>query len=328
MIASERGFNRSFFYCRRNKNIQYPLSIELSPLLNDGRALTYETNDYWDSEKSMFLDIISDMIIYKFYTMRSFKVPNSPYDVPIDFLIKNDIKNVNVNYSVCFTENNLRSRYPMLKNYNSTEIFKVLQSISNTKFKISNYQVRYLLNNKKSSFPYSNYNCNEMLNILNLEVTDEKRSHNGLIVYNRSYSITFPSILASYFFSNVISINVDWIDEKFYKLPEIAQMIYKLIILHDNSKNDICISMRKLAKKLNLIINSSSTHLGIIRKNLDVLKKNCFIKDFNEYSERSNKHVKLIKYVVDNSKLLNEETNQNIENRATVMNVNSNYNER
>lgn len=295
MIASERSFNRSMFYCKRNKNIQFPITFELNPLINDGKEFTYETDDYWDSEKSMFLDIITDMILHKFYFLRTLKVPKNPYIVPDRFLKDPEGKIGMSENHMCFSEENLRDRYSMLEKYNSNEIYKVLLSISNTKFKMTSFPTRYCLDKKIKSFSFLANKIESMSNLFDLTVTDQKNSFNNSRVYDRSYSIVFSNNLGLFFLNNVILINTDLLDEELYKLPDISQMIYKMIILPEYKVKVVKISMKKLVKKLNLKVNSSSSHLSVVRKHLDILKNNNFIKNHYETIERFSRQVTIEK---------------------------------
>ena len=296
-ISSERSFNKSIICCRKNKNIEYPRKIRLDSFFNFTLNFDFEISDYWNSEKSMILDVISDYILCRFYLSDSITVPQSPYNVnPSYILTKKEFEDFNDDsHPYIIQESILKSKYTFLKKYSSSKLYNLIKSVSDTKIRFNEYPVRTIHKfGNKSTFPFINYISNSMENIFSLQVIDEKKKNIEII--ERIYKVNFESTLGRLFFRNLTSINIDWVNKDLYKLNKGSQLLFKTIVLPIKQKQ-INVRLDYISEKLDITMNSSSTHLVTIRSYLEELKNNNFILDYEEYRTGRLSFVKIEKKI-------------------------------
>lgn len=283
MVPTERSLNNIFRI--PNKKNKFPISIPT--LFSDYDINKIKINDmyyyskFWNYETFIMLDIIVQKLLKTHYILLNHtSIPLSPYDQNcLHFLnkynLEEEINSIILDPQISFCENELLMEYPFLKKYNIYQILS--KSLCNNEILLPYYKVRYLLKTDLGlKFPYMIYTKNTPEVFLNLSIKEDIFNNK---VRDRLYTIDFKSNLSKYFYSNCISLNIDFMNDTFYDLSEITQSIYRLII--SNMKNStIQITTENIAAKVGLNLDNVGYYNKVIQKHLNILKENKYITNF------------------------------------------------
>jgi hypothetical protein len=179
------------------------------------------------------------------------------------------------------TDSYLKEQLPFLKAYSSQQICDMIKQTSETKLRM-NYPIRFYDGKNYQNFPYNNYNENgscsffTLLNVSNSNVS--KDNH----ILAREYEISFNTFLGYWFVQNCVSCYTDLLPGKFYLMSDYAQLFYRLLILpyFNGVKNPI--SVDEIRKRL--VFKTKDTYMvrKVIKRILDELESNSFIRDPKE----------------------------------------------
>jgi len=266
-LISERSINRTLKTIDgRGKKIEFPHKFD------DNLIVTGP----WNMNNFMILDIIADLIIRKFYYKKE-HIPINPYD-PIVIeraskLTKETLKFVDSTSSISnifIKDKELFMSYKFLLDYNSNQIYDMLKSAADCKFKII-YPVR-IYNPETKRYEVENYNNfeNGFESLFDLEITNENRV--GKKLFGLSYKISFNSCLSRLFVYNVLAVNYDWINIEMYSSNNMAQLIYRKYILTNHKRKEYIIPYDDFNKVLGLNISNITVAKKKIEKGLEVLR--------------------------------------------------------
>lgn len=278
-IRTDRGFAYSLKPI--NKYINLPLTTKDNE--------TYF--DYWDHKDHMILDILSDYIFNEFYKN---KKPASMFELPNKYILKNvknekffnnfDLYNDSTSeYIFEFEDRILYQKYPLLRKYNSTQLFKMIEAVSKKKFNMK-YNIRFvkknvISKNKINLHPYNKEYLNtKPENIFDLNVISDDVKY----IKNRKYELKFNSLIGLGFIQNILLLNLNLIINnksdkdkyKIYDLSNLSQFIYRRFI-----------SIHKKNKKTNLAIQDFEEFIPSYKTNLSIFKIK-ITKAFNELIDK------------------------------------------
>lgn len=174
------------------------------------------------------------------------------------------------------TDSYLKSQLPFLKKYSSKQICEIIKQTSDCKI-LMNLPIRFFDGKNYQNFPYNNYHkLYTFFNLIN--VVNSKLSKDGHIL-EREYEIRFDTPLGYFYIQNCISCYTDLLPGKFYLMSDYAQLFYRMLILpyYNNVKNPI--GIEEIKKRL--VLKTKDTYMvrKIIKRILDELESNTFIKD-------------------------------------------------
>ena len=187
--------------------------------------------------------------------------------------------------TIVLNDGNLRKELPFLGKYSSKQIADMITQTSENVLWM-NYPV-CIYNGKYSEvFPFHNFGFNSRLFTL-VGINPSKVSKNKNVL-EREYYIQFNTILGYAFMQNMISCYMDLLPGKFYEMSDYAQLYYRLFILSyfPNKKTGKIpknpITIDEIRQRLVLKTKDTYTVRGVIRRILEELKSNHFIKDYSE----------------------------------------------
>jgi len=179
------------------------------------------------------------------------------------------------------TDSYLKEQLPFLKKYSSQQICNMIRQTSESKLRM-NYPIRFYDGKNYQNFPYNNYNENgscgffTLLNVSNSNVS--KDNH----ILAREYEISFNTFLGYWFVQNCVSCYTDLLPGKFYLMSDYAQLFYRLLILpyYGGVKNPIIVD--EIRKRLVFKTKDTFMVRQVIKRILDELESNSFIRDPKE----------------------------------------------
>lgn len=282
-IASERSLNKAIVPVPNRKKVEFPFTIDKS-LLTINKINNFSCTKNWTSTDFMMIDIITDLSFNRFY-QKTFNcgTPNSPFSAPDQVFIKTDnfgnnngVKDFEMKLSISVEE--IKLRYPFVSKYTSLELYNMLKNASNCKF-IFPYECRTLLKSgKKKIFPVKMFESDDYKNLFDVEISDSIKSEDGKIL-DMNFCINFLSSLSILYFKNIISVNVDWLDDKIYNLSEYSQHLYRKVILI-STKKKIEVRIQNVVDMLNLSPDATS-YVYVIKRALNELLEKKFIKSYS-----------------------------------------------
>jgi hypothetical protein len=174
----------------------------------------------------------------------------------------------------------LKNIYPFLKKYSSIQFQDIIRNTANCKIGMT-YPVRYYDGMEYINIKYDNYNCPcSFFTLDRINIT--KTSSNGNVL-ERSYELTFNTYLGYFFIQNAVSsLYTDLLPDKFYSLSDYAQLYYRLLILPYFGKVKNPIRMDEIRHRLDLKTSDTSMLRKTIKRILDELKEESFIRNFEE----------------------------------------------
>ena len=178
-------------------------------------------------------------------------------------------------------------------NLSSNKIFRLILDTSRVEFKLT-FPVRLEKNGKKKTQHW--YPMNFFSRFFEFGYFDKDQRSDGFVV-NREYYVIFNTILGELFVSNLTSHNFDYLDNSFYKLPDLAQVFYKTQILH-HTLNKMELYLENFAIRLNLKMSNRTMLRQTIENNiLNPLCKSGFIKSYRRERNalRGEKYIMFLK---------------------------------
>lgn len=177
------------------------------------------------------------------------------------------------------TDAYLKQEIPILNQYSSRQIFDTVKQTGEYVVRM-NYPIRFFDGKIYQNFPFNNYKfpCS-FFRLLNVQ--DSKISKDGHIL-EREYSIRFDTFLGYFFTQNCLSCYTDLLPDKFYSMSDYAQLFYRILILpyYGNVKNPVGID--EVRARLALKTKDTFMVRKIVKRILDELESNAFIKEPKE----------------------------------------------
>jgi len=188
--------------------------------------------------------------------------------------------------SIILNDGELRRELPFLRKYSSKQIMEMIIQTSNC-FLWMSYPIYVYTGKQYEVIPFDNFGFNSRL--FTLGGINESKISKSKKVLEREYLIQFDTILGYAFQQNMISSYIDFLPGKFYEMSDYAQLYYRIFILsyYPNKgtgkipKNPL--SFDEIKQRLVLITKDNSTlRKTVIKRILEELKSNRFIKDYSE----------------------------------------------
>ena len=187
--------------------------------------------------------------------------------------------------NVILNDGTLRKELPFLQKFSSKQIWIMIYQTYECLLWM-NYPICFHDGKKYNVFPFNNFGYTSSLftleKIYNIRVSKNNK------VLAREYHIRFDTILGYAFMQNMISCYTDFLPGKFYELSDYAQLYYRLFILSyypikkigKIPKNPL--SIDEIRQRLVLLTKDTSMVKKVVRRILEELASNRFIKDFKE----------------------------------------------
>jgi hypothetical protein len=175
----------------------------------------------------------------------------------------------------------LRQQVAPLRPYTSTEIHEMLKGTSEFMVRMM-YSIRYFDSESKkySNYAFNNYNLSSRLfSLTGSEIT--KTTGSGHIL-EREYTISFDTLLGYFYCQNCLSCFTDLLPDKFYDLSDYAQLLYRTLILPYFKGAKIPIGINEIRHRLVLKTRDTFMVRKVIRRILDELEANSFIREPKE----------------------------------------------
>jgi len=162
-------------------------------------------------------------------------------------------------YSIGFNDIHFRKHTGL--RISSAEILNLLLDTSRVEFKLC-YPVR--LKTTGNDEVYHHMNCYSRF----FEVIDQpERVRKDGIVQLRRYRVLFSTLLGELFVNNLKARYNDWVNRKFYSLPDSAQLFYRRIMLNNNHK-DIPVLLSNIAKAAGLSTSDEGNLIRTVERNI------------------------------------------------------------
>ena len=178
-----------------------------------------------------------------------------------------------------FTDSYLKEQIPFLKKYSSNQIAEFFKETSECSIRM-NFPVRFFDGSNYQTFSFNNYNFPCRLFTLS-QVKPSKVSSDGHIL-EREYSIKLDTFLGYFYSQNCISCYVDLLPDKFYLMSDYAQLFYRLLVLPYFNKVKNPIGIEEIRKRL--VLKTKDTYMvrKVVKRVLEELEANSFIKEPKE----------------------------------------------
>ena len=209
-------------------------------------------------------DIVPDTMTMEFYsTMKDVDPP---------------IESMKECISISINDGFLRNQLPFLRKYSSVNIRDMIIDTARCKIK-TYYPIRFFDGKKFHNYPFDNHYLSMPFFSL-VDISDGKKSKSGAVL-NRNYHIRFDTVLGYMFMQNCMSAYTDLLPDKFYRLSDYAQLLYRKLILpyYDDLMNPIKL---EIIKKQLVLTSDSYGCRNITKRILRELKINDFINDPKE----------------------------------------------
>ena len=95
----------------------------------------------------------------------------------------------------------------------------------------------------------------------------DRDTRNDGIVQSRQYYISFNTTLGELFAHNLLFKSYDWLDNRFYSLPDNAQVFYRRFLVHNDYKS-IPLKIETIVEGLNLHDKNITNLTGTIETNI------------------------------------------------------------
>jgi len=181
--------------------------------------------------------------------------------------------------TINFTDGYLKEQIPFLEKYSSRQIGEMIQKTSECVVRM-NLPVRFFDGKNYQNFAFNNYHLPCRLFTLS-QVKNIRVSSDGHIL-EREYSIKLDTFLGYFYAQNCISCYVDLLPDKFYLMSDYAQLFYRMLVLpyFNNVKNPI--GIEEIRNRL--VLKTKDTYMvrQVVKRVLDELEGNSFIKEPKE----------------------------------------------
>jgi hypothetical protein len=215
----------------------------------------------------------------------SFSEDEKLYDVDKAHGRINKIKTVILN------DGQLRRELPFLRKYSSKQIMEMIVQTYKCQLWM-NYPICYYTGKRYALFPFNNFGFNSRLFTLKgvraSKISKESEKSPKARVLEREYLIEFNTILGYAFMQNMFASYIDLIPGKFYAMSPYAQLYYRIFILSyfpikgsgKIPKNPL--SIDEIRQRLVMKTKDTYAVRKIVKRILEELKANRFIKDYSE----------------------------------------------
>jgi len=266
---SERGMNKVIPTIDKRKAVVFPVQW------TDKWGNTCSANKgYWTAKNYRVMDALGYMLLLK---EGGDRLPDEHYPIFDDLMdIETRERQLNgiVNelstgistsvyhqtvYSIGFNDIHFR-KHTGLK-ASSSDILNLLLDTSHVEFKLC-YPVR--LNSTGTDDGYHHMNFYSRF----FEVSEyPERVRKDGIVQLRRYRVFFNTLLGELFVNNLKARYNDWVDRKFYSLPDSAQLFYRRIMLHNNFQ-DIPVLLTNIANAAGLCTSDEGNLIRTVERNI------------------------------------------------------------
>ena len=228
---SERGTNRVIPAISKNNGQSWPVEYE-----DIWGNTCHISNGHWGAKNHIVMDVIGNMFLLK---EGGDCLPKNAEPIFNDlFEIQSLEKHLNGNsesvipvrrrHSIRFTDEHFR-QYTDLR-MNSNEIKALLLETSRVEFKLT-FPVRL----KSTGAKENTHRMNYYSRFFEIGHEDLSVKSNG-VVLSRRYTVVFSTLLGELFANNLLAKFNDRIDNRFYQLPNSAQIFYRKALIHNDIK--------------------------------------------------------------------------------------------
>jgi len=145
---------------------------------------------------------------------------------------------------------------------NSNEIRDLLLETSRVEFKLV-FPVRM---KDHKGMKEKTYRMNFFSRLFEFGYIDKEIRSDGFVL-SREYYISFNTVLGELFVHNLLTKNYDWLESRFYVLPNNAQVFYRRFLLHNNYKS-IQINLETIRDRLNLDDKNITNLRNTVERNI------------------------------------------------------------
>ena len=115
---------------------------------------------------------------------------------------------------------------------------------------------------------------------------EELKVRSDDVVQGRKYRVMFNTLLGEFFVNNLLARYNDRIDQKFYLLPDSAQIFYRRMLIH-HSYREFEVYLSKIAEAVGLRDSNASNLIKTVESNiLEPLKHDRIYRILREDAER------------------------------------------
>lgn len=180
---------------------------------------------------------------------------------------------------ISITDAYLKKHLHFLKKYSSSKLHDIIQDTYNCKVEMR-YPIRYYDREEYCDIEFNNFG--HPSSFFTFNVHNSKISSDGNIL-ERQYHIKFKTYLGYFFTQNAVgSLWTDLIPDKFYGMSDYAQLYYRLLILPFYGKVKNPIRMDEIRQRLDLKTTDTSMLRKTIKRILDELEAESFIRNPQE----------------------------------------------
>ena len=261
---------------------------------HDYNKTFFKCTDTFGAKQLMIIDILSTLAFHKVYNDKGYDIEfneflfdnkkrkvTSMFKFNIENLIQDimDLKPI----SIEFTDKYLRKKLPCIDKIKKQDLFTLILNLSKNKIKMRYPAAYFDKKFLKESHTVRYESC-----LFSLETIEENNV--------RNYKVTFDTLLGKLLINNVLSVNRGIVIDKFYKLNNTTQLLYRYLMLpfHASRKKDLTIE--DIKSRLNLKSRDYEIIKYIVPKCLESLRLNSFISKwkFNQITNNfSYEHVGL-----------------------------------
>jgi len=193
----------------------------------------------------------------------------------------------------------LKKMVPILKKYSSNQIYKMIQRTAECKIKIF-YPIRCFDDGSYTNIKNEIYSFSSSFFRLT-EVKPIKYSKDKKILA-RSYTLIFDNILSYFYVHNVLACYIDILPGRFYSLSDNAQLFYRLLVLPYFKQVKNPIGLKEIKNRLVLKTSNTTMVRKTIKRIMDELDANSFIKAPKEIKKEGEYYYEYVKLKWDEIK--------------------------
>lgn len=290
---SERGTNRVIPAISKRQINSWPVEYE-----DKWGNTCHINNGHWGVKNHILMDVIGNMFLLKeggdCLPKNSEPIFNDLFEIQL--LEKNlngepdAIIPARKRHSIRFTDHDFKEYTGFRKS--SNEIMTLLLETSRIEFKLT-FPVRLKSTGSKENMHRMNYYSR----FFEFGHEDLLVKKNG-VVLSRRYRIVFSTLLGELFANNLLAKFNDRIYNRFYQLPDLAQIFYRKALIHNNYSM-IPYNLATIAKYAGLIdANPWNLSTTVEKSILQPLMENGYIESY----KKEGKNPKNPKYFITRSK--------------------------
>jgi len=253
LVLSERGINKAIPPVVKKKN--HPVTFPFEWIDRKSGQTCYINHGYWNQLNYMVMDVIGYFLLLKKGENLLPKEPD-PIFKNIDSIAEEEKRFANSNkltsnfitgdeqaikrieatrHWIHFDDKEFR-KYTDL-DMSSNDIKDLLLDTSRVEFKLV-FPVRLPDEKRKANRKVKDhhYTMNLFSRLFEFGYIDRDVRNDG-VVQNREYYISFNTTLGQLFAHNLLSKSYDWLENRFYNLPNNAQIFYRRFLLHNTYKH-------------------------------------------------------------------------------------------